>query len=652
MKKVRFLFKLMLFGFISFIVIIIGLYTYAYLSPKLDIKTSGSLYLYDSNNELVYQGSRNNEWANLEDISDYLIDATIAVEDKNFYKHHGFDYLRIIKAMYLNIKSGTIVQGASTISQQYIKNLYLDFDQTWERKIEEAFLTLELEVHYEKDEILEGYLNTINYGQGNMGIVSAAEYYFNKKPSELTLEEAIMLAGISKNPARYNPVSDYDACIARAKVVAKSMLNNEYISEDTYNGLFQEKIEIYGQNKTNNLQMLMYYQDAVMDELASISEIPESLIDAGGLKIYTTLDIDMQANLEENILENKPDDEIQVASVVVDPNTGAVRALTGGMDYAKSQYNRAIESKRQVGSTMKPFLYYAALENNMTMSSTFSSVPTTFTLSNGQTYSPQNADSLYADKEITMAAALALSDNIYAVKTNLFLGVDKIIEVAHRTGIEADLDEVASLPLGTSEINLLDFATGYTTFATGGYKKDLYFIERIEDLEGNVLYEKEHEKKLVLNPNYTYILNEMMNTTSNDAYVDYTTPTALTISANFTNKYAIKTGSTNTDFWIVGYNKDALVMTWMGYDDNQTITSRVRTNSKKAWTKTIEYALKDIDTSWYETPENVVAIPLDAVTGKVTNDNNKVSLYYYVKGSEPNVLNEQYVSGEEEKNTE
>ena len=485
-----------------------------------------------------------------------------------------------------------------------------------------------------------------------MGIVSAAEYYFTKKPSELTLEEAIMLAGISKNPARYNPVSDYDACIARAKVVAKSMLNNEYISEDTYNSLFQDKIEIYGQNKTNNLQMLMYYQDAVMDELASISEIPESLIDAGGLKIYTTLDIDMQANLEENILENKPDDEIQVASVVVDPNTGAVRALTGGMDYAKSQYNRAIESKRQVGSTMKPFLYYAALENNMTMSSTFSSVPTTFTLSNGQTYSPQNADSLYADKEITMAAALALSDNIYAVKTNLFLGVDKMIEVAHRTGIEADLDEVASLPLGTSEINLLDFATGYTTFATGGYKKELYFIERIEDLEGNVLYEKEHEKKLVLNPNYTYILNEMMNTTSNDAYVDYTTPTALTISANFTNKYAIKTGSTNTDFWIVGYNKDALVMTWMGYDDNQTITSRVRTNSKKAWTKTIEYALKDIDTSWYETPENVVAIPLDAVTGKVTNDNNKVSLYYYVKGSEPNVLNEQYVSGEEEKNTE
>lgn len=652
MKKVRFLFKLILFGFISFIVVIIGLYTYAYLSPRLDLKTSGSLYLYDNNNELIYQGSRNNEWSNIEDISEYLIDATIAVEDKNFYKHHGFDYLRIIKAMYLNIKNGSIVQGASTISQQYIKNLYLDFDQTWERKIEEAFLTLELEVHYDKDEILEGYLNTINYGQGNMGIVNASSYYFNKKPSELTLEEAIMLAGISKNPVAYNPVSDYDACIKRAKIVAKAMLNNDYIDEATYNSLFQNNIEIYGQNKTNNLQMLMYYQDAVLDELANIPEIPESLVDAGGLKIYTTLDMDAQAKMEENILNNRPDEEIQVASVIVDSNTGAVKALTGGMNYATSEYNRALESKRQVGSTMKPFLYYAALENNMTMSSTFSSEPTTFNLSNGKTYSPANASDLYANKNITMAAALALSDNIYAVKTNLFLGVDKMIEVAHRTGITAELNEVASLPLGTSEINLVDFATGYTTFASGGYQKDLYFIEKIEDLDGNVLYEHEEKNKLVLNPNYTYILNEMMNTTSNDAFVDYTTPTALTISAKFSNKYAIKTGSTNTDFWIVGYNQDALVMTWMGYDDNQTITSKVRTNSKNAWANTIEYVLKDIDTSWYETPKNVVAIPLDAITGEVTNNADKAALYYYVKGSEPGVTNEQYVSGEEEKNTE
>ena len=640
----RFFVKTFIFLFISFVVILVGLYTYAYLSPKLDLKTSGSLYLYDNKGELLYQGSRSNEWANLEDINENLINAVIAVEDKNFYNHHGFDYLRIAKAMATNIKKKSIVQGASTISQQYIKNLYLDFDKTWKRKIEEAFLTLELEVHYDKNDILEGYLNTINYGQGNMGIVNAASYYFNKKPGELSLEEAIILAGIPKNPGNYNPVSNYDAAIKRAWVVAKAMLNNNYIDEETYNSLFQNKMEIYGQVKNNNLQMIMYYQEAVLNELSSIKEVPYSLVNAGGLKIYTNLDLEMQKNMEENILSNKVNDDLQVASVIVDPNTGAVKALTGGMNYAKSQYNRALKSKRQVGSTMKPFLYYAALENNMTMSSTFRSEETTFNLSNGKTYTPGNAGNLYASKEITMAAALALSDNIYAIKTNLFLGIDKMIDVAKRTGIKTNLDEVASLPLGTSEINILDYATGYTTFASGGFKKDLYFIEKIEDLDGNILYEHESYDNLVINPNYTYILNEMMNTTTNDAYVDYTTPTALNIASSLTHKYALKTGSTNTDYWIVGYNKDALVMMWMGYDNNLNVDNKVRNSAKKTWASTIEFALKDIDTSWYETPKNVVALPLDAVSGKVTNDQNKAALYYYVKGTEPGVTNIQYAS--------
>ena len=613
----------------------------------MDLKTSGSLYLYDNQNGLIYQGSRSNEWANLEDISQYLIDAVVAVEDKNFYNHHGFDYPRIAKAMLTNIKKKAIVQGASTISQQYIKNLYLDFDKTWERKIEEAFLTLELEVHYNKDEILEGYLNTINYGQGNMGIVNAASYYFNKKPKDLTLEEAIILAGIPKNPAGYNPVSNYDASVKRAWIVAKSMLNNKYIDEDTYNNLFKEKLEIFGQTKSNNLQMIMYYQEAVLNELSNIKEVPASLVNAGGLKIYTTLDLEEQTNMEENILNNKVDDDLQVASVIVDPKSGAVKALTGGMNYAKSQYNRALKSKRQVGSTMKPFLYYAALENNMTMSSSFRSEETTFNLSNGKTYAPQNAGNIYANKEITMAAALALSDNIYAVKTNLFLGVDKMIDVAKRTGIEANLDEVASLPLGTSEINILDYATGYTTFASGGYQKELYFIEKIEDIDGNVLYEHEDLNRLVINPNYTYILNEMMTSTTNDAYVDYTTPTALNIASTLTHKYALKTGSTNTDYWIVGYNPDRLMMMWMGYDNNKEVNGNVRNNAKKIWALTIEESLNSINTTWYETPKNVVAIPLDAVTGKTTNNQNKVALYYYVKGTEPGVNKEQYVVKEE-----
>lgn len=633
MRVLKQVIKTLFFLFIAFIVINMGFYTYAYLSPKLDLKTSGTLYLYDKDDNLLYQGSKTNKWTDLKNISPALKNAIIAVEDKNFYKHHGFDYLRIIKALFLNIKNNEIVQGASTISQQYIKNLYLNFDKTWARKIEEAFLTLELEVHYNKDEILEGYLNTINYGQGNYGIVNAAKYYFNKTPNNLTLEEAIILAGIPKNPRKFNPESNYENAIKRAKLVAKAMYKNDYITKKAYDNLFKEKIPIYAENKDNNLQMLMYYQDAVLHELNTIKEIPSSYTNSKGLKIYTNLDFELQKNLEKNILENHYEDS-QVASIIVDPKTGKIKALTGGINYAKSQFNRAISSKRQVGSTMKPFLYYAALENNLTMSSTFNSSPTVFNLADGKIYAPTNANNIYANKDITMAAAVAVSDNIYAIKTNLFLGVDKMIEVANRCGIKEHLQKVASLPLGTSELNIIDFATGYTTFAASGYKKDLHLINRIEDMNGNILYEHNDKKVLVLNPNYTYILNEMLTSTTSSAFIDYATPTALNLKKYLTNKYAIKTGTTNTDYWIVGYNKDSLTIMWMGYDDNRPMNNKIRKSAKIAWAKSIEESLKNIETSWYTTPENVVAVPKDAITGNNGVKPNKTTLFYYVKGTD------------------
>ena len=331
MRAVRFCFKMGIFLFISFLVIIVGLYTYAYLSPKLELRTAGQYYIYDTNDELVYQGSSTSEWVSLDDINYNLINAVISVEDKNFYHHHGFDYLRIVKAMYLNIKNRKITQGASTISQQYIKNIFLDFSSTWSRKIEEAFLTLELEVHYTKDEILEGYLNTINYGQGNFGIGNASRYYFNKEPIDLTLEEALILAGIPNSPENYNPVANYDLSIERAKIVGQSMVLNEYITQEEFDSLFQEEIPIYGKSSEENLDMLMYYQDAVLEELRDIGTIPEELIQNGGIKIYTYLDLEAQKNLEENILTYLKDSELQSASVVIDPDTGGVMALSGGV---------------------------------------------------------------------------------------------------------------------------------------------------------------------------------------------------------------------------------------------------------------------------------------------------------------------------------
>lgn len=647
MKVLRFMMKSCIFGFLSFIIVIVGLYTYAYLSPKLELRTAGQFYLYDSKDELVYQGSKTRKWVDLEDVNYNLINAVVSIEDKNFYKHHGFDYLRIAKAMYQNIKNGKITQGASTISQQYIKNIYLDFNTSWKRKIEEAFLTLELEVHFTKDEILEGYLNNINYGQGNYGIGNASRYYFNKEPLDLTLEEALILAGIPNSPEYYNPKANYDLSIKRAKMVGRSMVQNGYITQEQFDSLFQEQIPIYGKVAEENLDMLLYYQDAVMSELKSIKTIPEKLIQSGGIKVYTYLDLNAQETLEKNTLKYMNDTDLQSASIIVDPKTGGIIALSGGVNYAKSQFNRATQANRQVGSTMKPFLYYGALEEGMTSSSTFNSQYTSFTLSNGNIYSPTNYASIYANKPITMAAAISFSDNVYAVKTNMFLGPEKLVDTAKRVGIKAKLDPNPSLALGTGGMSILDLARGYNTFATGGYKKEVNLIRRVEDSEGNVLYEKKDLSEFVLNENYTYILNEMLTTTTNSQFKDYTNPTCMSIASKLSRKYAVKTGSSSKDYLIAGYNPDILMITWVGYDDNRDTSSADSYRSRNIWADTVEDLQRDQEAHWYETPDNVVGVVLDSVSGKTTNDTKKATLFYYVKGTENDISNAEKVFKEE-----
>ena len=635
LKLIKNTFKLGLWFAIIGVVILTCLYVYAYFSPSINIKNSNSIQIFDNDENMIYQGSSTNKWVSIEDISEDLINAVISTEDKNFYKHMGFDYLRIAKAMYLNIKNKSIVQGASTISQQYVKNLFLDFEQTWERKVDEAFLTLELEMHYSKDEILEGYLNTINFGQGNYGIESASNYYFNKHASELSLEEAIMLAGIPKNPSNFNPISNYDNAVNRSFVVADCMLANEYLTKEQYDSLFQNTLEIYGKRDSNNLTTLMYYQDAVMDELNSIKTIPKSLIESGGLKIYTNLDMDAQTSIENAIKSNMLEDDTQVASIMVEPNTGKVIALAGGKDYALSQFNRVLDSKRQVGSTIKPFLYYAALEQNMTSASTFKSEETTFVFSNNQTYSPTNYADSYANSDITMAAALSYSDNIYAVKTHLFLGEETLVNTLKTAGLKEKVEAVPSLALGATEINMLDFAGAYTTVANGGEKRDLYFIDRIEDSEGNILYQKKQKKEIVLNSNYVYILNEMMRGTYNSAFISYNYPTVMSIASQMKHKYAIKTGTTDYDYWTVGYNPNVLTLVWTGNDDNSELSSDYSKITKEIWVDSTEAYLKDAEDVWYETPQNVVGTILDAVSGAAAKDSKKSTLFYFLKGTEP-----------------
>lgn len=642
MKLKKFFIKSITIFFIIVILLVGGCYIYAKLSPKLKINMANKISFYDSSGKLFFKGDQNKQWVNLKDISKNIIDATISVEDKNFYNHNGFDILRIIKAGYTNIKNGKTEQGASTITQQYAKNLFLDFDKTWKRKWKEALYTIRLEANYSKDEILEGYLNTINYGHGIYGIENASKFYFNKSAKDIDLAEASILVGIPKSPSNYSPLVNYDLAKKRQSMVLSLMVDNNKITKKQKREAEDKKLEFYGEKNINNSSTLMYYQDAVLSELKTIKSIPSSYIDNKGLKIYTNLDLNAQNQLENAIKEEIPNEsKVQVASVMMKPETGRIIALVGGRDYNYSEYNRAISAKRQVGSTMKPFLYYAALENGFTPSSAFISEKTTFTFNDKETYSPQNYNNKYANKPISMSTAIAYSDNIYAVKTNLFLGSDALIGVVKRLGINEKLPAVPSLPLGTKEINIIDMTKGYAAFANLGKKVTPHFIQKIEDNDGNILYEAKDDSEQVLNSSLTFILNNMLTSTYDPLYIDYNYPTAISLSSKLKHTYGLKSGTTESDNWHIGFNDDIITSVWVGYDDNTTLSTNEYKYGQNIWFKATENYEDGKEDKWYKPPKNVNLVYVDPISGNAVDENAKVKKgVYFLKGTEPTNIQE------------
>ena len=632
MKLLKKSLKILIVFTIIFFIIYYGIYFYASTTDKLDINSASGYYMYDMNDELI---DDNYEWVKLENISKYLIDATISIEDKNFYKHKGFDFFRIIKSLYINVTNKKTLQGASTISQQLVKNLFLDFDKTWERKVKEAWLTVRLESQYSKDEILEGYLNTINYG-GVYGIENASHYYFNKNSKDLTLAEATILAGIPKSPSNYSPLNNLDNAKKRQKLILKSMVKNNYISQKDMDKALNEELTFYGHSNKYELNTLMYYKDAVRKELDSIDSIPNSFLDTGGIKIYTSLDMNAQSIMEKSMNESVTMDDLQISSVMMRPNDGSIIALVGGRDYNNSEFNRATNSKRQVGSTLKPFLYYAALENGFTASNTFTSEETTFIFSNNQTYSPSNYNDKYANKPISMAAAIAYSDNIYAIKTHLFLGEDTLVNMLKRVGITSKLSAIPSLALGSEEINIIELTQAYSILANTGYKVNGHFIRKVTDMNDNILYEYKNKPEQVLNSSITYIINQLLTSTYDYKFVDYIYPTCYDLTGKLKNKYSIKTGTTDTDNLIFGFNKDIVMGIWAGYDNNQKTIGNEGKQIKQMWAKTVEEYLNDKEVTWYEQPDNVVGVLVNPISGEPADKSDeKSTIFYYIKGTQP-----------------
>lgn len=649
-KKIwKTLIKCLLFLITFFVSVNLIGFLYAFITPKLDISNANAFSVFDNKGNLVFQGNGNDSWSCIEDMNENVINATISVEDKNFYSHWGFDFPRIAKAVMVNISSGEIVQGASSITQQYAKNLFLDFEQSWKRKWKEMWLTFELEAHYTKDEILEGYLNTINYGNGMYGISNASKYYFGKDVKDLTLAEASILAGIPNSPADFSPVDNFELSKKRQKVVLERMYNNDYISKKEMKEAYSSKLVLKNEDFDNDLTSLIYYNDAVMSELNGLKSIPNSYLETGNIKIYTTLDIEAQKSLEEGLKKNVIDDEVQTAKVMMNPKDGSVIALIGGINYGKSQFNRAVNSYRQPGSTIKPFLYYRAIENGFTASTTFFSKETNFYFDNKKTYSPKNVGNIYANKEISLAAAIAYSDNIYAVKTHLFLGEEELYNTLKKVGITSNMEKSPSLALGTYEVNIMELSAAYSALANGGKKVNPHLISKVVDNKGNVLYEYEEPKEeIIFDSDVTFIISELLTSTYDSNLIDYAYPTCINMASSITNKYAIKTGSTDTDAWVVGYTPDVVMASWAGYDDSSEISTDVVSGNKSSWIVSMEKFFEGRDASWYEIPSDVVGVLVNPITGNVvTEDEENRKILYYLEGTQPIYVREDINDKEE-----
>lgn len=598
--------------------------------------------LYDDagNKYLSYSNGKKQSYVSIDKISQNLINSFISIEDKRFYEHHGVDLIRIGGALLKNIKTNKISEGASTITQQYVRNIYLNSEKTWNRKINEILIAINIEKTYSKEEILEGYLNSIYFDHGIYGVEDASVFYFGKHANELSLAESACIASIPKGPTIYSPIKNPENNKERRNLILSELLSDNLITNDEYFESINEELTIIGNNPNDDVENAPYFQDLVLKELEIIPEISDKKAD--GIKVYTTLNTSFYSLINESISKRIPDDDIEVAIYAIEPSTGYVKAVIGGKDYTNSTFNRATSSLRQPGSTIKPFLYLTALENGFTVANTFMSEATTFYYQN-TTYSPTNFKSIYAGQDISMVYALATSDNMYAVKTHLFLGCDKLVNTLKRFGFSGTIPSIPSLALGTKETSVEELSNAYAILANRGIKTTPTLITKITTMDDEVIYENTQSNIEIADETDVYLLSEAMTSIFDNNLTYNIRPTGVSIKSLLVNgKFAAKSGSTDTDNWMVGYNNDIVISVWTGYDDNRAITSSEDTKfGKYIWADSINayYKSTNQNPSWYDTPSNVVSIELNPMTGFYAAFNEYTKPLYFKKSNLPWFIN-------------
>lgn len=653
-KKSRLLLNLTGGTFLLAIGFIASIYLVSFLlgPPKLESEQNTIYYSDDGTVIGEESGVENRYWVQLDDMSPAVIEATLMIEDQDFYEHNGFDFSRILAAVISDIKSFSLKEGASTLTQQYARNLYLTYEKTWSRKITEAFYTVRLEMYYSKDEILEGYLNTIYYGHGAYGVEAASRYFFDKSASDLTLAESAMLAAIPKGPAYYSPFNDRVRAKKRQQHILAIMRDERKITEKEYDLAINEKMNFSKTEERVEKAIAPYFQDAVLQEVNSILQLDTETIRSGGYQIYTSLDVDKQKKLDAEINNIMSfGSSIEVGAIAMDPDTGGIKALVGGRNYEKSQFNRAMQAKRMAGSTFKPFLYYAALHNGYTPTTRLLSKPTAFELEDGTVYQPSNFNGYYAYEPITLAQALALSDNIYAVKTNMYIDPDKVVDTARLFSIDSKLPAVPSLALGTATVTVEEMVTGYSMLANGGQAVEAYTVKKIMDRTGKVVYERKADSgEQILDRKKAFILTHLMTGMFDRSLDGYMAVTGSTIANELTRPYAGKSGTTNSDSWMIGYSPSLVTGIWTGYDDNRPleIVSEI-SYAKDIWAGFMEAAHAGKEVRGFPIPAGVVGVPIDPESGERATPYCETSrIMYFEKGTEPDTYCSMHFPGDED----
>ena len=570
--------------------------------------------VFDENDEPIseYQVERR-IFVPLPSIPRALRDALIATEDKRFYSHFGLDPIGILRALYQNYRRGRFAEGGSTITQQLTKVLFLTPDKSLERKLKEAVLALELERRYPKDRILEMYLNQVYFGQGAYGVEAAARTYFGKPVSDLDLGEAALLAGLPRAPSAYSPFDHPAAAKRRRDVVLNRMVDAGLLKPADAKRIAASDLGLLPpeRRRTSGQYFLDYVQQALEAKFGA------DMVFKGGLHAYTSLSPSMQLLAEQSLRDGlravearssgPGTDHPEGAILTIDPQTGYIKAMVGGFDFFRSEFNRAVAARRQPGSAFKPFVYVAAVEAGFTPATVIDDSPVTYPLGrNGKPWKPDNYDRKFRGPT-TLQQAVEESINVVTVKLQERIGVDRTIRVARRVGISSPLNADLTLALGTSDLSLLELTSAYSALANQGVWVEPTAIRYVTDAQGKLLFEGVPQGTEAMAPAVAYVITHML-----EGVVERGTGQGANVLGR---AIAAKTGTSNdySNAWFIGFTPHVVTGVWVGYDRPRSL-GRDETGSRVAvpiWTSYMSKVLAHTAKEDFPVPDGVTVVLVD-----------------------------------------